>query len=46
MKNITLVEFLRIISSCDGDDAIKIIYAFQSGNLKIENISIYDIGAN
>lgn len=40
--NMTLSEFLKFISDCDGGEAIEIISKFQSGGLLIENLGAED----
>jgi len=42
-KNITLMEFLRFISACNGDEGIEIISQFQSGAITIEGIDVADV---
>jgi hypothetical protein len=41
-ENMTLNEFLKIISNCSGDEALEIFSKFQSGGLTIENIGVKD----
>ena len=41
-ENMTLNEFLKFISTCNGDEAIELISKFQSGGLLIENIGAVD----
>lgn len=35
----TLMEFLRFLSSCNGDEAIEIISKFQSGAITVAGVS-------
>jgi len=39
MKDMTLMEFLRFLSKCSGDEAIEIISKFQSGAITVAGIS-------
>lgn len=38
-KNMTLMQFLRFLSNCSGDDAIEIISKFQSGAITVAGVS-------
>ena len=41
-ENITLVELLKIMSECSGDEAIDLISRFQSGALTVEDFNAED----
>lgn len=43
MDNLTLIEFLKILATCDGGEAIEIIGRFQSGALLVEGFSCDDL---
>lgn len=38
-KNMTLMEFLRFLSNCSGDEAIEMISKFQSGAVTVAGVS-------
>jgi len=38
-ENMSLKEFLTLLSDCSGDEAIELVSRFQSGALLIESIS-------
>lgn len=41
-ENMTLNEFLKLLSKCSGDDAIEVISRFQAGALTVEGIGAED----
>lgn len=43
MNNLTLVEFLKLLSEADGGEAIELISKFQSGGLCVEGLSVDDV---
>lgn len=42
MENLSLKDFLRILSTIDGGDAIELISRFQSGSIRIEGFTVDD----
>ena len=42
-ENFTLIDFLKRISECSGDEAIDIISKFQNGTLSVEDIFAEDL---
>jgi len=42
-ENLTLIEFLKKLATCDGNEAIDLVSKFQSGGLTIENINVEDL---
>lgn len=42
MENLTINQFLKILATADGGDAIDLISKFQSGALCVEGISASD----
>ena len=43
IKNFTLLDFLKYISDCNGDEALEIITKFQLGAISIENINVREL---
>ena len=41
-NNMTLMEFLRFLSDCNGDEAMEIISKFQSGSLTVAGVGVED----
>jgi len=41
-ENIRLIDFLRKISKCNGDEAIELVSKFQNSELTIEGLGVYD----
>lgn len=44
-EDINLLEFLKILSACSGDEAIEIVSKFQSGAITISGIGAEDFDA-
>ena len=42
-ENLTLIEFLKALSDCSGDEAIDLISLFQSNGLSVEGIFADDL---
>ena len=42
MKDMTLQEFLKILSECSGDEALDLVNRFQCGSLTVEGIGAED----
>lgn len=42
MKNLTLAEFLKILSTADGDTALELVSKFQAGAIIVEGVAAED----
>jgi hypothetical protein len=42
MKNLTLTEFLKLLSTADGGTAIELVSKFQAGAILIEGLGAED----
>lgn len=42
MKNLTLIEFLKLLSTADGDTALELVSKFQSGAIIVEGVGAED----
>ena len=43
MKNMTLIEFLGLLSIADTDTALELVEKFQAGRLSVAGFSVNDI---